>query len=104
MEAIVHQALGHVFGHHAAGVFQATQIQNAFMRYMACFAIGACAGVERWVVIGQSTANVVGRQNGRLSRVLQTFCAHHAAVHPADGQYSCIAQRCGRHGAYAVDF
>ena len=46
METVVHQALGHVLGHHAAGVFQRAQVQDAFVGHMA---IGR--GVQRGVVV-----------------------------------------------------
>ena len=95
MEPVVHQTLGHVFGHHAAGFFQAAQIQNALVGHMAGFAIFTSAGVQRGVVIGQAMADVVGCQNGCFGGVLQPFGAHHAAIHPADGQYGRIAQRGG---------
>ena len=104
MEAIVHQALGHVFGHHAAGLFQAAQIQNALVGHVTPFAVGAHAGIQRWVVIGQALADVIGGQDSSFCGVLQTLGAHHAAIHPADGQHGGIAQRRRRHSTHAVDF
>ena len=97
MEAIVHQPLGHVFGHHAAGLLEAAQIQNALVGHAAVL-----AGVKRGVVISQAFADVVGRQNRRLGRVLQALGAHHAAVHPADRQDCRVAQRRGTDSAHAV--
>ena len=74
------------------------------MRNMACFAIGAGTCVKRRVVVGQAAADVIGGQNSSFGGMLQTFSTHHAAIHPADGQHSGIAQRCGRDSAHAIDF
>ena len=104
MKAIVHQTLGDVFGHHATGLFQAAQIQNALVRNMTCFAIGTRAGVQGRVVVSQAAADVIGGQNSRFGGMLQTFSAHHAAIHPADGQHGGIAQRRSRDSAHAIDF
>ena len=98
MKAVVHEALGHVFGHHAASVFEVAQVQDALVGHMP-----AVAGVQRGVVGAEALADVVGRQNRRFGRVLEALGAHHAAVHPADGQHSGIAQRRCGHRAHAVD-
>ena len=79
MKTVVHQALGHIFGHHAAGVFEVAQVQNALVCHMA---VGA--GVQGGVVRAQAGAHIVGRQYGRLGGLQQAVGAHHAAIHPAD--------------------
>ena len=94
MKAVVHQALGHVFGADAAGFFQRAQVQNALVRHMAASFTGL-AGIQRRVMVFQACADVVGAEDGNLGRLLQTLGAHHAAVHPADGQHGSVAQRSG---------
>ena len=58
--------------------------------------------VQRRVMALQACTDVVGAQDGDFGGLLQTFWAHHAAVHPADRQHRRIAQWCCRNGADTV--
>ena len=97
VEAVVHQAFGYVFGHYTAGFFQMTQVQNALVRYAA---VGA--GVQGGVVVFQACADVVGAQNGGFGGVFQAISAHHADIHPCDGQHEGVAVLACRNCAYAA--
>ncbi len=90
VEAVVHQTFGHIFCRDAAGVLQGAQVQDAFMRHVT---VGT--RVQGGVVVLQARADVVGAEDGDFGCLLQAFGAHHAAVHPADGQHRCISKRCG---------
>ena len=95
MKAVIYQAFGHIFGLNAYGFFKVAQIQNTLVCHQA-----AVAGVQRGEVVAQFMADVIGTQNSDLRGALEGVCAHHAAVHPTDGQYRCVAQRCCRYSAH----
>ncbi len=97
VEAVVDQPLGDVLGHHAAGLLEAAQVQDAFVCHVA---VGAC--VQRGVVVLEARADVVGREDGRLGGGAQAVRAHHADVHPADRQHRGVAERRGTDGTRAA--
>ena len=80
VKAVIHQALGHVF-HFDAGAFPLAQIQDAFVRDEAAFAFE-----ENREICVQPLRDVVRVQDRNLGRFGQAFGAHHADVHPGDGQ------------------
>ena len=77
MEAIVHQALGHVFNADARAFLEVTQIDDTFMRHIAA---GAC--VEHREMRLQTLGNVVGVEDGHDGGLAQAFAAHHGDIHP----------------------
>ena len=92
VKAKVDQPLGHVFGRHAAGFLQRTQVEDAFMGHAS---VVAC--IERRVVAAEPGTDVVRGEDGGLRGTPKPVRPHHAAIHPADGQDGGVSQRCRRH-------
>ena len=53
-------------------------------------------------MVFEAGADVVGAEDGGFGCGLQAFGAHHADVHPADGQHGSIAQGRGADGTHAA--
>ncbi|MNH90807.1 hypothetical protein D3C73_433520 [compost metagenome] len=94
VEAVVHQALGHVHLADAGGLFERTYVQDALVGHPA-----VTPGVEHGEGLAELLGQVVGVEDGDLSGFLQPLVPQHGDVHPADGQNAGRAERRGRHGA-----
>ncbi|MND92094.1 hypothetical protein D3C80_842380 [compost metagenome] len=94
MEAVVHQALGHVHLADATGFFERAYVQDALVSHPA-----VAPGIEHGEGFPQLLGQVVGVEDGDLGGFLQPLVPQHGDVHPADGQNAGRAERGGRHGA-----
>ncbi|MNP48457.1 hypothetical protein D3C76_1425800 [compost metagenome] len=61
MEAVIDQALGHVFDADTAAVLERAQIENALVGHQPVL-----AGIQHRIVLLQAPGNVVGTQNCQL--------------------------------------
>ncbi len=91
MEAVIHQALGDVFGADAAGFLERAHVQDALVRHAA-----VAARVQDRVVVTQAGGNVVGVQDGDFGGAAQAVRAHQRDVHERDRQDAGRAERSGR--------
>ena len=82
MEPVVDQTLGDIFNAYTTVVLEHPRIKNALMCYIAVFAM-----VENRILISQPTGNVVCVQNRIAGCIAQSGPAHHADIHPRNGQY-----------------
>ena len=81
MEAVIHEALGHVFHFDAGALFPFAQVEDAFVSHAAVFAF-----VKNGEMRFEAPGHVVGIEDGNLGRVLESGCAHHADIHPGNRQ------------------
>ena len=77
MEAIIHQALGHILHAEAGALFQPAEVDNALMGDEA-----TGAGVKDGKMRGQTLGHVVRIEDGNDGGLAQTFAAHHGDVGP----------------------
>ncbi|MNN20481.1 hypothetical protein D3C81_1337620 [compost metagenome] len=80
MEAIVHQALGHILFSYPGNCLERPQIKNALVRHPL-----VSASVQHRESPTKLAGQVVGRQDGHFARIGQ-LRPHHGDVHPADRQ------------------
>ena len=97
MEAIIHQALGHVF-HLDAGAFAWTKIENAFVRDQAVPTLEE----DRKMRV-ETFGYVVGVEDRDLRCFRQAIGSHHPDVHPRDRQYADAAVRGGGDRAAGIE-
>ena len=90
VKAVIHQALGNIFGGDA---LERAQVQDAFV------CDEAVAAVERGEMIFQSLGNVVGVENGVLGRFGESVRASHGNIHPGNRQDAGAAPWRRGHGA-----
>ena len=93
MKAVIHQPLGHVFDSTPA-LLQRAQIEDALVRDEAVPAFE-----EHREISVQPLGDVIGVEDGELRRLGQAVRAHHADVHPRDGEDAGAAPRRGGDGA-----
>src|SRR5579884_3136972 len=93
VKPIIHQTLCHVF-YFDAGAFPLAQINDAFVRNEAVFALEQHG--EIWP---EPFGDVIGVEDGDLAGAFQSLRAHHADVHPGDNQNARAAP--GRGGDVA---
>mmetsp|Transcript_26413 Transcript_26413/g.67196 ORF Transcript_26413/g.67196 Transcript_26413/m.67196 type:complete len:1036 (+) Transcript_26413:699-3806(+) len=94
VEAVVHQALGHVLRLDARAVLERAQVNDELVRARA-----GRAHKQHGIVAPQLLGHVVGLEDGVLGRLLEARAAHHGDVRVRDGQDKGRAKGAGRHGA-----
>ncbi|MNT48304.1 hypothetical protein D3C72_1850770 [compost metagenome] len=89
VEAVVHQALGHVHLADAGGFLERAYVQDALVSHPA-----VAPGIEHGEGFSQLLGQVVGVEDGHLGGFLEPLITQHGDVHPADGQNAGRTEGC----------
>ncbi len=97
VEAVVHETLGDIFNFDAGGFLEVAAVENELMG-----AAAVLAAEEDRVVGFEAFGHVVGVEDGDLRGGAEAGLAHHADVHPGDGEDGGAAVGGGGDGAGGI--